>query len=161
MNDLALKKYESQVDYMQYQEEKAKVLREKLFEEMGRTEGLFHINDLEFSDDEESQKEWCKYSSRARELWGAGGFELAKAIVECLEQNQHNPDRYTKTYPLAWNIYYYEDGQYLPEPMTRVMTYQQMLTELTDIAFEDFGEDLEKWQEWIAFRKEHGFFRGR
>lgn len=79
----------------------------------------------------------------------AYNFTEAKEIIKQLANVSENEDP-DKIYDLTWVAVSSKKMPFGGEVMTAKMTKKEMIKNLEAIASEEFGEDLDEWQSWLA-----------
>jgi hypothetical protein len=143
-------------DHLDKMEEKAKVIRDELFKKMGKENALDYLYELEL----EEKPEWFQYSAMGMELRARIGKDEAYEIIKLLKQPS-NIQQENKKFTLEWSYIKTVKSKKVLKTVTKEMTRPEMINRLEAITYEDYGDDLKKWDAWVAFREENGFWRTR
>lgn len=143
-------------DHIRFLEKKAIINRTKLFNVMGKENALDYIYELEL----EEKPEWFKYSAVGMELRARLGKDEAFSLINLLSDSAINLNSDTKL-SLEWSYFQTINNQNVKKVVSKEMTHIEMIKRLEEITYEDYGDDMEKWNRWMAFRKEFGFWRTR
>ncbi len=137
-------------------EEKARIIREDLFKKMGKENALDYLYELEL----EENPEWFQYSAMGMELRVRIGKDEAYEIIKLLKQSNDNQQE-NKKFTLEWSYIKTVKSKQVLKTITKEMTRLDMTNRLAAITYEDYGDNIEKWDKWIAFREKYGFWRTR
>ncbi len=137
-------------------EEKARIVREALFKKMGKDNALDYIYELEL----EEKPEWVQYSAIGMELRVRLGKEEAYAIINLLKKTQ-NSQLADEKHTLEWSYIKFVKNKQTIKTVSDEVTRVDMINRLAAITYEDYGDNIEQWDKWIAFREENGFWRTR
>lgn len=138
--------------YIEKQKEKAKIAYEKVIKKMGEEAGLDYLFGLKLDEDPEDDQ----YSAIGMEARARYHQDEALALIHALDKCDPNKST-SEVYTIPYKLGVVGNGRALYKNFTHKMTRAEIVERLQWITFEDYGDDIEKWKEWVAFRKEHGF----
>ncbi len=143
-------------DHLDRMEVKASLIYENLCNKIGKEEANQYVLDLELEEDPKS----FQYSAMGMELRVRLGKEEAYAIISLLKKTQ-NSRLADEKHTLEWSYIKFVKNKQTIKTVSDEVTRVDMINRLAAITYEDYGDNIEQWDKWIAFREEYGFWRTR